>query len=423
MTILLIIGPVLFQIGFYTSPGRNERYTPTVKIDNRVISPSFFNLNYTLHIADLLDDAGRAIPWIVFKLSKSLPDAFYFKWLQIIDALPKLWIESIQTDEGKSRQFCEFRPHLITNAKMYPIDKLTSRELYNFRVKKLYRAPTAQGSIQKFLNMNNLPWKDIYRLSRYISVDSFSRMFQYKVLNNILFLNSSLFAMGLCETSLCSFCQGEKETFHHLFSTCNVTTNVWQELTTFFSSKVCLPPLSLQSAVLGFLEDCQHHLFLNNILLMFKITVYRNRSKNIVTARNVLFNLKQRENIEKSIAFTNKKMDFHFTKWHFFHSLVDDTGTFQVFFVFFTCLFLYVFFVLRRFVFIGSLIKVSIYLYFLPTYKGKHSVLLYTPIHHVPYVITIGLWGYCSTRLVFSFSYLVAYQFLLVSFLIYSFSF
>ena len=129
-------------------------------------------------------------------------------------------------------------------------------------------------------------------------------------------------------SSLCSFCQGEKETFHHLFSTCNVTTNVWQELTTFFSSKVCLPPLSLQSAVLGFLEDCQHHLFLNNILLMFKITVYRNRSKNIVTARNVLFNLKQRENIEKSIAFTNKKMDFHFTKWHFFHSLVDDTGTF-----------------------------------------------------------------------------------------------
>ena len=303
-------------------------YNSFIKIDNRVISPSFLKLKYTLHIADLLDDVGRVIPWLVFKLSKSLPDAFYFKWLQIIDALPKLWIESIQTDEGKSRQFCEFRPHLITNAKMYPIDKLTSRELYNFRVKKLYRAPTAQGSIQKFLNMNNLPWKDIYRLSRYISVDSFSRMFQYKVLNNILFLNSSLFAMGLCETSLCSFCQGEKETFHHLFSTCNVTTNVWQELTTFFSSKVCLPPLSLQSAVLGFLEDCQHHLFLNNILLMFKITVYRNRSKNIVTARNVLFNLKQRENIEKSIAFTNKKMDFHFTKWHFFHSLVDDTGTF-----------------------------------------------------------------------------------------------
>ena len=61
---------------------------------------------------------------------------------------------------------------------------------------------------------------------------------------------------------------------------------------------------------------------------MFKSTVYRNRSKNIVTARNVLANLKRRESIEKSIAQANHRMEFHYAKWNIFNSFGDDTGTF-----------------------------------------------------------------------------------------------
>ena len=93
-----------------------------------------------------------------------------------------------------------------------------------------------------------------------------------------------------------------------------------------FQLKIRHSPLTLQSAVVGFLGECHDNIFLNNILLMYKITIYRNRAKNTITARNVLSNLKQRENIEKSIAFSSNKIDFHVKKWHILH-FFNDTGT------------------------------------------------------------------------------------------------
>ena len=294
-----------------------------IKIDHNVVSPSFFKLNFPVHVADLLDDEGIVIPWPVFKVIHFLPDALFFNWLQIVDAIPISWIVHIKNDAGRSRQFCEFKPHIITNAKMFPLDKLTSRELYNMHIKTKFTVPTAQCTIQKMLNVDNLPWNNIYNLSRSISIDSYSRIFQYKCLNNILYLNCSLFKMGISDSPLCSFCHNENETFSHLFFTCRVTYNVWLDLINFFSSKIDIPPLTLQSAVVGFLGEYHGNLFLNNILLMYKITIYRNRAKNTITARNVLSNLKQRENIEKSIALSNNKFKFHLKKWHILHSFYN----------------------------------------------------------------------------------------------------
>ena len=81
--------------------------------------------------------------------------------------------------------------------------------------------------------------------------------------------------------------------------------------------KTTLPSLDLQSAVLGFLDTSEkNNVILNNILLMFKITLYRNRSKNTINLRNVLNNLKNREKIERYLVFENQnKLDFHMKKW------------------------------------------------------------------------------------------------------------
>ena len=143
------------------------------------------------------------------------------------------------------------------------------------------------------LNAPSLPWKSIYLLARSISIDSYSRVFQYKCLNNMLYLYLALFKMGLSDTPLCSFCHSDNETISHLFHSCNVSTSVWSDIRSFFSSKFTLPSLTLQSAVLGFFEtDHDDTIFLNNILLMYKITLYRNREKGSVTAINVIKNLK-----------------------------------------------------------------------------------------------------------------------------------
>ena len=95
---------------------------------------------------------------------------------------------------------------------------------------------------------------------------------------------------------------------------------------TVFAIKINIPDLDLQSAVVGFLGDhISDIIFVNNILLMFKITLYRNRDKGSVTLRNVISNLKTREIIEKKIAGSNdNKLSYHSHKWRIFHDTLDS---------------------------------------------------------------------------------------------------
>jgi hypothetical protein len=56
------------------------------------------------------------------------------------------------------------------------------------------------------------------------------RVFQYKVLNNVLYLNKKLFLFGLSETSNCPFCNAENEDTSHLFYDCPQTRGLWLAL-------------------------------------------------------------------------------------------------------------------------------------------------------------------------------------------------
>ena len=294
-----------------------------IKINNCTISPSFLTVDKHIFIADFFDIQGNVVPWNQFKVLHNIQQYHYFRWMQILDAFPNTWKLIIKNDGGKSRIFCDFRPHMLTNAKIYPLDKLTSKELYNIHLKVKFRLPTSHKSIQHSLKNDLIPWKKVYILSRNISIDSYSRIFQYKVLNNILFLNNSLFKMGKVDSPLCSYCREDNETIAHLFLDCHVSKSIWLYLTNFFGPRLTIPTLDLQSAVLGFLDSSENNLILNNILLMYKITLYRNRGKNIITAQHVLKNLQNREKIEKSIALNKyNKIDYHNNKWNLFLNII-----------------------------------------------------------------------------------------------------
>ena len=111
-----------------------------------------------------------------------------------------------------------------------------------------------------------------------------------------------------------------------MFFDCEVSKALWSELKNKFSNNISLPSLDLQSAVTGFLGTNNiDNLIINNILLMFKISLYNNRDKNTITMHNVLCNLKRREIIERSLVSLNlKKLLFHNKKWEkiaqFLHS-------------------------------------------------------------------------------------------------------
>ena len=53
---------------------------------------------------------------------------------------------------------------------------------------------------------------------RTVTSDPYACYFQYKVLNNVYYLNENLFSFDTSETSQCSFCNQNKETIEHLLS-------------------------------------------------------------------------------------------------------------------------------------------------------------------------------------------------------------
>ena len=81
--------------------------------------------------------------------------------------------------------------------------------------------PTAQLHIEKNFQNHELKWKDIYTLPIRVTINL--RIFQYKLLHNILYLNKMLYKFGRKVSHFAFFCTEEPEIPIHLFYSCTKT--------------------------------------------------------------------------------------------------------------------------------------------------------------------------------------------------------
>ena len=102
--------------------------------------------------------------------------------------------------------------HLIKNNLLLSLEKLTSKELHSILISKKSRIPTSQQYFNSLFSDSHLDWKLIYLLPREISRSTSCGAFQYKILNNVLYLNKMLFRFGKTLSALCSFCKLHEET-------------------------------------------------------------------------------------------------------------------------------------------------------------------------------------------------------------------
>ena len=141
------------------------------------------------------------------------------------------------------------------NQKPVSIKTLTCKAIYAELISRIYKKPTAQQNIERKLHSvtsqtSNLDVKKIYMFP-----STNTRMFQYRLLNNILYFNKCLCKMKLVESPICSQCRTVDETSFHFFSACPVTLRIWEELKKWLSPEIRLPPLTPQNAILGIVED------------------------------------------------------------------------------------------------------------------------------------------------------------------------
>ena len=94
---------------------------------------------------------------------------------------------------------------------------------------------------EKLFPNKEIEWKCKYLILHRVTIDTNLRIFQYKVLNNVLYLNEKLFKFKIVSSPLCSFCDSENKTPMHLFYSCNQTKSLWSKLQELMNSELLLP--------------------------------------------------------------------------------------------------------------------------------------------------------------------------------------
>ena len=109
---------------------------------------------------------------------------------------------------------------------------MTSGVFYKIMWDKICKPPTwiltHQNKFQ--VQFHQKQRENIFMIPRYSCTDTYTQIFQFKILHNILFLNDRLYNLNMSDTKLCSLCGQENETSVHLFSNCNKTRNLWNNL-------------------------------------------------------------------------------------------------------------------------------------------------------------------------------------------------
>ena len=151
--------------------------------------------------------------------------------MQLTHTIQLIWKQKINNGEKNvEKHYAVQDHHLKKNTRVILLDKLTTRVIYSVLLLSSGNTPTSQKYFGKVFPNEKLDSKKIYILPRVVTINSFQRNFQYKILHNILYLNKMLFTFGKIKIHLCSFCHSYDETIKHIFLECICVKQLWNQL-------------------------------------------------------------------------------------------------------------------------------------------------------------------------------------------------
>ena len=142
------------------------------------------------------------------KSKYNLDNKNFISWIGLIESIPQMWKREIKLFFLRSAE--SWTPYSLRRE--YFLLDLTVKKTYKTLITSLVQQPNAQRSIERILQMNNIDWVTIYLLPQNSTIESRMRIFQYKILNNILYLNNRLYKFGCVDSPMYSLCNSETET-------------------------------------------------------------------------------------------------------------------------------------------------------------------------------------------------------------------
>ena len=295
-------------------------YNWNIQVDKTSIHFSRFsekNINYVSQLFNNIDSIKK---WHKFKGEYNLHQNSYFQWVQLTALFQKNGNLSLKKNNEVAANLITHDHHLIKGSRLITLDKITSTEICSILTLKIQNKPS-NIYFENSFNYYDIDWTAIYMLPRLVAHNTYMRSFQYKVLNDILFLNKKLHIFGIKPSPLCSFCNLYDETPFHIFYECDRVKFLWSELVQCFQNTLILPTLTPQTAILGILDSVSNNSFFENNkelinyqILIFKLYVYKSREKKFININSLIAEIRKVKRIVEEIALNNSMETTAFRK-------------------------------------------------------------------------------------------------------------
>ena len=292
-----------------------------IKIDDKTIFTSSLSAKGINFVGQLFQSNQQIKKWDELKIEFDLIEKEKFLIVQITHALPISWKEILQNYTENINNLVFQDHHLIKKHQILSLNKLNSATLCEILIDTNIIKPTSQTYFENLFSNFKPDWKSIYLLPRRVTLDTNFRMFQYKLLNNVLYLNNMLHRFKKVDSPLCSYCNEEEETPLHLFHSCLKTKQLWNRLRQYFSQFINIPLSTPQSSILGIFDNNQHSGLINHLLLIFKFYIYSTRNTKQLNFNNLMITIKKIKEIEKELTSSNKLTLLK--KWHPIDHMID----------------------------------------------------------------------------------------------------
>jgi hypothetical protein len=280
-----------------------------------------------ISLANILTNTGSFKPWTFFK-AEGLNVNDYLLLFGLFNSLPLTWKKLINSKDGTSADTSAITSADSRNIKLsytlylkdgtLPLDSITSSKLYWKLIEIIQVYPSARHKFSTlFQNSGDLNWEVIYQIPHVVTLDTKTRVFQYKLLNRIIYTNKSLYNMKMIDSPLCTFCKITDESLEHLFCRCDFIVAFWMSVVLWLKSlHIAIDSLNDCDIIFGLTQKRSHWLLLNHIIIVGKLVIYHSRLKNILPSlRYLMIKLDHIESIERSIATKNNRLKIHEGKW------------------------------------------------------------------------------------------------------------
>lgn len=293
-----------------------------IKVNKKTVFYKSFVARDVIYLTDLefeynnIDSFSKAC-------DKGIQDKDLLIWMGIRSAVPTSLKNNIKKVTEKTLQF------QLGNSSFNPYDS-KCKHYYAKLVAKKAKKSKGFNKVQSEYNLDEEATQYIFMLPCNLNCDTYTRSFQFKILNDICFTNSKLARIGYIDNDSCSFCANCVETVIHLFVDCEIVLLFWKEFEKYWErlSNV-LVTLTRQDILHGVMKDhCSDSMLLNCFILLGKIHIWKCRKNGAKPSIAIFKHLVTEDYcVEKYIAVKNNDLKAFKEKWGVFENAKENDKT------------------------------------------------------------------------------------------------